>query len=65
MKDDPIRHATQSQRDIMSALLDISRLEHQKPDTLSPFFLRRPYSGTSAETQDDTQERLHEFDYLR
>lgn len=65
MKDDPIRHVTQSQRDIMSALLDISRLEHQKPDTLSPFFLRRPYSGTSAEPKDDTQEKLHQYDWMK
>ena len=32
---------------------------------LSPFFLRKPYSGTSAETKDNTQERLHEYDYRK
>ena len=32
---------------------------------LSPFFLRKPYSGTVAETKDNTQERLHEYDYRK
>ena len=42
---------------------------HQQYDSrkkeLSPFFLRRPYSGTAAETKDATQERLHEYDYRK
>jgi len=42
---------------------------HQQYDKrkteLSPFFLRRPYSGTAAETKDATQEKLHEYDYLK
>lgn len=28
--------------------------------TLSPSFLRKPYAGTSAETKDNTQTKLHE-----
>lgn len=32
---------------------------------LSPAFLRKPYAGTSAEPKDDTQEKLHEFDYVK
>ena len=32
---------------------------------LSPFFLRKPYAGTSAETKDNAQEELHEYDYLK
>ena len=32
---------------------------------LSPFFLRKPYAGTTAEPKDDTQEKLHEYDYLK
>ena len=27
---------------------------------LSPAFLRKPYAGTSAETKDNTQTKLHE-----
>lgn len=42
-----------------------SKSKNVKRVWLSPFFLRKPYSGTSAETKDDTQERLHEFDYLK
>ncbi len=38
--------------------------KYKKPK-LSPFFLRKPYEGTTAEPKDDTQERLHEFDYLK
>ena len=42
---------------------------HQQYDLrkkeLSPFFLRRPYSGTAAETKDSTQEKLHQFDYRK
>lgn len=36
---------------------------HKQP--LSPFFLRKPYSGTSAEPQDNTQQELHKYDYLK
>ena len=32
---------------------------------LSPFFLRKPYSGTTAETKDNTQEKMHEYDYRK
>jgi hypothetical protein len=32
---------------------------HKKP-ALSPFFLRKPYTGTSAEPKDDKQQELHE-----
>ena len=37
----------------------------QKSKELSPFFIRRPYMGTSAEVKDYTQERLHEYDYRK
>lgn len=33
---------------------------NKKPQNLSPFFLRKPYSGTSAEPKDDKQQELHE-----
>ena len=36
-----------------------------QPPQLSPFFLRKPYSGTIAETKDSAQEKLHEYDYRR
>lgn len=32
---------------------------------LKPAFLRKPYAGTSAETKDNTQQELHEYDYLK
>ena len=32
---------------------------------LSPFFLRKPYSGTVAETKDSTQEKIHEYNYRK
>ena len=32
---------------------------------LSPFFLRKPYSGTVAETKDSTQEKMYEYDYRK
>lgn len=32
--------------------------------SLKAAFLRKPYQYTSAETKDDTQEKLHEYDYL-
>lgn len=38
---------------------------YKKPKELSPFFTRRPYMGTAAETKDYTQEKLHEFDYRK
>lgn len=38
---------------------------NRKKQNLSPFFLRKPYEGTTAEPKDNTQERLHEFDYLK
>lgn len=37
----------------------------RKRPMLSPFFLRKPYAGTTAESKDDTQDKLHEFDYLK
>ena len=37
----------------------------QKSKELSPFFIRRAYMGTAAETKDYTQERLHEYDYRK
>lgn len=30
---------------------------------LNPFFLRKPYQYTSAETKDEEQQRLHEDDW--
>jgi hypothetical protein len=38
---------------------------NKKSKELSPFFTRRPYMGTAAETKDLTQEKLHEFDYRK
>ena len=32
--------------------------------SLKTAFLRKPYQYTSAETKDDTQEKLHEYDFL-
>ena len=32
--------------------------------SLTRDFLRKPYQYTSAETKDDTQEKLHDKDYL-
>ncbi len=32
---------------------------------VSPFFLRKPYQYTSAEPKDDTQQKLHENDWLK
>lgn len=31
---------------------------------LSDAFLRKPYEGTKAETHDDTQSQLHEYDWM-
>lgn len=60
------RSATEVQKDRLSyACLDMNKFESEKYKPLSPFFLRRPYSGTSAETMDFTQEILHENDYLK
>jgi len=41
-----------------------NQYKHKRPQ-LSSFFLRKPYEGTSAETKDNTQEELHEYDYLK
>lgn len=38
---------------------------NKKPQSLSPFFLRKPYTGTSAEPKYDTQEKLHEYDWMK
>jgi hypothetical protein len=38
---------------------------NKKSKELIPFFTRRPYMGTAAETKDLTQEKLHEFDYRK
>jgi len=60
------RTATEVQKDGLSyACLDMNKLESEKYKPLSPFFLRKPYFGTSAETKDFTQEILHENDYLK
>ena len=32
---------------------------------LSPFFLRKPYQYTIAEPNDNDQQRIHEYDYLK
>lgn len=32
---------------------------------ISPFFLRKPYQYTKAESKDDTQQKLHEDDWLK
>lgn len=47
------------------ACLEMQSLTNRRKPRLSPDFLRRPYAGTSAETKDDTQEKLHEYDWLK
>lgn len=37
---------------------------NRKKPALSPFFTRKPYTGTSAETKDNQQEKMHDKDWL-
>ena len=40
--------------------MENQKYKDKRPENnLKPGFLRRPYSGTKAETKDRTQERLH------
>lgn len=36
-----------------------------KDEQLKAAFLRKPYQYTKAETKDDTQTKLHEYDYRK
>lgn len=47
------------------ACLELERYKTRRKAQLSDSFLRRPYSGTSAEPKDDEQEKLHEYDWLK
>lgn len=47
------------------ACLEMAQYKHKRFHALSPFFLRKAYSGTSAEVKDDTQEKLHEYDWRK
>ena len=47
------------------ACMEMSSYQTRRPKLLPEAFLRRPYQYTIAETKDDTQEKLHEFDYLK
>ena len=47
------------------ACLEMAQYKHKRFQELSPFFLRKAYSGTSAEVKDDTQEKLHEYDWRK
>lgn len=49
--------------------LQLSCLERQgwtdpRRKGLSESFLRKPYSGTKAETKDNQQTKIHEFDWM-
>lgn len=46
------------------ACMEMIRHKFKKYD-LSDAFLRKAYKYTKAEIKDDTQENLHEFDYLK
>lgn len=46
------------------ACMEMQKYKKKYIDYNSPF-LRKPYQYTSAECKDDTQEKLHEFDYLK
>lgn len=45
------------------ACMDMKLYKENKKKGLSEAFLRKPYQYTIAETKDDTQGKLHEFDY--
>ena len=47
------------------ACMEMRSYQTKRPRQLPEAFLRRPYQYTIAETKDDTQEKLHEFDYLK
>ena len=45
--------------------MEMSSYRCRRAKELPEAFLRRPYKYTIAETKDETQEKLHEFDYLK
>ena len=54
----------QQQRDFQLYCLERQGLHDPKRKGLSESFLRKPYSGTKAETKDEQQTKLHEFDWM-
>lgn len=55
-----------NKRTLGSATLGFHKRDYKKKSKeLSPFFTRRPYMGTTAETKDLTQKKLHEYDYRK
>ena len=47
------------------ACMEMSSYQTKRPKLYPDAFLRKPYKYTKAETKDDTQENLHEYDYRR
>lgn len=45
--------------------MELQKHRTQKDRFLKEAFLRKPYAGTKAETKDDTQQKLHKYDYLK
>ena len=51
--------------DLEYACMEMEQFKQGRFRELSPFFLHKAYSGTKAEVKDDTQEKLHEFDWRK
>ena len=57
---------TNTKTSLEYACMEMNSFQHRKRGKLFPdAFLRKPYKYTKAETKDDTQEKLHERDYLK
>ena len=50
--------------DLEYACLEMQKYKKRR-SFINPAFLRKAYQYTSAECKDETQEKLHEYDYLK
>lgn len=50
--------------DLEYACMEMQKYKRRRTG-VNEAFLRKPYQYTKAETKDDEQEKLHEYDYLK